>query len=521
MEVLNALNVEHRHPATAVQGVTIGNQTAGDTGNRCFDGHTGVHQCQRRAADRGLRGRAVGGQHLGDAADRVGELGLIGQYGDQGALGKVAVADLAAAGAAGCAGLADRVRREVVVVDIALVRGVGQVIHQLGILGGAEGADGQHLRLAAGKHAGAMDAGQQADLGSQRADLIDAAAVNALAVLEQPCAHDLLLQLVADQVKVGGGQLGMLGSDGVHDGQHSGIADILVIGVHGILDFVKVVGIDIGQQGMIQLHGGKVLLRLADLGDDTVDEGEHLLDLLMTGTDGAHHGLLIDLVGTGLDHDDFFLAGCKGQGEVAVLALLLRGVQHDLAIHQTDKDTGDGAVPRNVRHSDGQRSAVHAGDLCGAVGVKAHDSHRDADIVAHVLGEKRADGAVHNAGGQDGMLTGAAFAAHKAAGDAACGVELLLKLNAQGEEINAVTRLVAHRDIAQHAGLAVADHRAAVGQTAHFAGLDHKGAACKGRLKLAVLGEGFQSGCEFVSHRDSPSLVDFYFQPLPYPNLVQ
>jgi hypothetical protein len=109
------------------------------------------------------------------------------------------------------------------------------------------------------------------------------------------------------------------------------------------------------------------------------------------------------------------------------------------------------------------------------------------------------------------MLAGAAFAAHKAAGDAACGVEFFLKLDAQGEEINAVTRFVAHRDIAQHAGLAVADHRATVGQTAHFAGLDHKGAACKGRLKLAVLGEGFQSGCEFVSHRDSPSDM-IYFQ---------
>ena len=270
-------------------------------------------------------------------------------------------------------------------------------------------------------------------------------------------------------------------------------------------------GIDIGQQGMIQLHRGKALLRLADLGHNAVDEGEHLLDLLMTGTDGAHHGLLIDLVGTGLDHDDLFLAGSKGQGEVAVLALLLGGVQHDLTVHQTDKDTGDGAVPRNVRHSDGQRGTVHAGDLCRAVGVLTHDGHRHADIVAHILGEQRADGAVNDAGGEDGMLAGAALAAHKAAGDAACGVELLLKLNAQGEEINAVTRFVAHRDIAQHAGLAVADHRAAVGQTAHFAGLDHKGAACKGRLKLAVLGEGFQSGCEFVSHRDSPSDM-IYFQ---------
>ena len=68
-----------------------------------------------------LRGGAVGGQDLGHAADGVRELRLVGQHGHQGTLCQVAVADLAAAGAAGGAGLADRIRREVVVVDVALV----------------------------------------------------------------------------------------------------------------------------------------------------------------------------------------------------------------------------------------------------------------------------------------------------------------------------------------------------------------------------------------------------------------
>ena len=125
-----------------------------------------------------------------------------------------------------------------------------------------------------------------------------------------------------------------------------------------------------------------------------------------------------DLVGTGLDHDDLFLAGGQRQGEVAVLALLLRGVQHDLAVHQTDKHTGNRAVPWNIRHGDGQGRTVHAGNFGRAVGVLAHDGHGHADIVAHILGEQRADGAVHNAGGQDGVLAGAALTAHEAAGDA-------------------------------------------------------------------------------------------------------
>ena len=87
------------------------------------------------------------------------------------------------------------------------------------------------------------------------------------------------------------------------------------------------------------------------------------------------------------------------------------------------------------------------------------------------------------------MLAGAALAAHKAAGNAARRVQLLLKFHAQREKVDAVTGLFAHGHVAQHAGLAVADHRAAVGQAAQLAGLHHERAARKGGLKFAVVGE--------------------------------
>ena len=54
-----------------------------------------------------------------------------------------------------------------------------------------------------------------------------------------------------------------------------------------------------------------------------------------THLDGVQHGVLIDLIGTGLDHDDLVHGGGDGQGQVALLALLLGGVQDDLAVHQT------------------------------------------------------------------------------------------------------------------------------------------------------------------------------------------
>ena len=345
-----------------------------------------------------------------------------------------------------------------------------------------------------------MHAGQDADFCGQRADLVDAAAIHALALVQQPAADDVLLHLVADEVEVGLSQVGVLLSDLVHDGQQSGITHILVVGIHSGLEVVEILLLDGVEHVHIEAHDLEIDLRLAALGHDAVDEGDDLLDLHVSGLDGVQHGVLIDLIGTGLDHDDLVHGGGYGQGQVALLALLLSGVQDDLAVHQTHLHAADGAVPGDVGHGGHQRSADHTGDLGAAVRVKAHDGHGDAHVVAHLLGEQRAHGAVHHAAGEDGALTGAALAAHKAAGDAACGVELLLILHVQGEEIHALAGLGAHDHVAHDAGLAVADQRTGVGQTAHLAHLDLERTACQHGLVDLVVLKGLSAGTKFNCH---------------------
>ena len=61
--------------------VALLDQTHRDAGHRALDRHAGVHQRQRRAADRGHRRRAVGLEDVRHDADRVRELlgrGIIG-----------------------------------------------------------------------------------------------------------------------------------------------------------------------------------------------------------------------------------------------------------------------------------------------------------------------------------------------------------------------------------------------------------------------------------------------------------
>ncbi len=59
------------------------------------------------------------------------------------------------------------------------------------------------------------------------------------------------------------------------------LADVLVVGIHGGLGVVHGGGHDLVEQLLIEVGVGVVELRLADLGDHLVDEGDDLLVLLV------------------------------------------------------------------------------------------------------------------------------------------------------------------------------------------------------------------------------------------------
>ena len=265
------------------------------------------------------------------------------------------MADLAAAGAAGGLGLAHGVAGEVVVVHIALFGlfpdGVQLLVGGQGIQGG----DGQHLGLAAGKQAGAVDPGQHAHLGVQRADLVLLAAIHTV-TLQQPCLDDLLLELIGDLVQILI-HVGILLQEQLvpllDELVPAGLADVLVVGIHGGLGVVHGGGHDLVKQLLIEVGVGIVELGLADLGHHLVDEGDLLLVLLVGHLDGLEHGVVGDLVGARLDHDHLLAGGDHGHVQIRDLALLTVGVQHQLAVHQTHLQGAHGAVPGDV--GDGQR----------------------------------------------------------------------------------------------------------------------------------------------------------------------
>src|SRR6185436_10698019 len=111
------------------------------------------------------------------------------------AAGEIAVADLAARGTAEELHFTDGERREVVMEHETLEGLALEVLDLLRLARSAEGHGDERLRLAAGEDRGAVRTRQNADLDRDRTDLVEAAAVDALVLVEHEVAEELHLHL--------------------------------------------------------------------------------------------------------------------------------------------------------------------------------------------------------------------------------------------------------------------------------------------------------------------------------------
>ena len=216
------------------------------------------------------------------------------------------MAELAALGSAHAADLAGAVRREVVMVDVALALGGIDRVEALPLVEHAQGDDAHDLGLAALEQAGAVHAGQVARDDVQGADLVGASAVGALAGLDNHRAHGLLLERLARGGDVAlprgallvGEQLGLDALLEFLDLAHAGLlVGVLERGGHLVEERLDALGdgrVGDVDRPLARLDGAAVqeaLLGLAELGDG-----------LLAERDGGDHVVLGDLLGARLDH---------------------------------------------------------------------------------------------------------------------------------------------------------------------------------------------------------------------------
>ena len=189
--VLGTEDVGQRH----VLGRPRGDEAHRDAGDRCpCSGTPALSSDSVDAQTEPIEVEPLEPDRLGDLTDRVRELLARRQHRHQRPLGERAVADLAPLGRADPAGLTGRVRREVVVVHVALGALGGERVELLLHPEHVQRGDAQDLGLAALEQRRAVHPRDDVDLGGQRPDVGQAAAVDAELVAEDPLADQLLVQ---------------------------------------------------------------------------------------------------------------------------------------------------------------------------------------------------------------------------------------------------------------------------------------------------------------------------------------
>ncbi len=339
-----------------------------------------------------------------------------------------------------------------------------------------EGGDAHDLGLATLEDRGAVHAGDDLDLGRERADVGEPATVDADTVGEDALADELLGhgadgcgQLLLTSLELAGESGERLGLDLVEavlavllvrDGERLAErrGDLRIDRGVGV---VLVVEEERELTDRLRSAGGERGLGLAELADEDLRGLEALgHDLFGRGSDA----LVLDEVpgvvgGLGLDHHDRDVVPGDTTGDDHVEdGLLLVGVLREgdpLAVDQSDADSTDRAGERQAGELGGQRRDVDREGVVGVVRVGGEDGHDDLDLVAQALDEGRAERAVDETAREDGLGAGASLATEERAGDAARGVHALFDVDRQREEVELVLGVLADRRGRQQHRLAV------------------------------------------------------------------
>ena len=500
-----------------VAGLTVnlvGDQTHRDARDGGAQRHTGVEQREGRGADRAHRRRAVGPERLGDLTDRVRELLAGREHRHERTLGERAVADLATLRRADSAGLTGRVRREVVVVHVALLGDRAQRVDLLLHLEHVERGDTHDLGLAALEDRGAVHARQDLDLGAEGADVGEATAVDADLVAQDALADELLLHRSegSGELLLAAGEGSVLTGELLDEARLDVVEGALALGLagdgEGLGGLLGDLGLDGGVGVVLVVEEARELLdRLGSLGGQLgLGLAEHLDELLRgletLGDDLLRGGGLAlvlhevpgGLGGLGLDHHDGDVVtdDPAGDDHVEGRALDVGEVREGdpLAVDERDADAADRAGEGQTRDLRGERRGVDRQDVVLVVGVDRQDRDDDLDLVAQTLDEGRAQRPVDEPAGEDRVGAGTALPTEEAAGDTTRGVHALLDVHRQREEVEVVLGVLAGRRGRQEHGLAVEVRGdCATGLLGQAARLEPDGAGAVGTVVDNGLGE--------------------------------
>ncbi len=137
------------------------------------------------------------------------------------------------------------------------------------------------------------------------------------------------------------------------------------------------------------------------------------LESFVAESQRINQDLFRNLIGTGFYHQDRVAGSCDPQVEIGFFNLRIGGIDNEFTVDPSNADCAYRAVPRDVRDGQRDRSRVDRQNIQRIFHIRREGIQSDLHIVAHVLGEQGADGAVCKAGDQNSVAAGPAFTAEE------------------------------------------------------------------------------------------------------------
>ena len=156
----------------------------------------------------------------------------------------------------------------------------------------------------------------------------------------------------------------------------------------------------------------------------------------MSQFQGRDHYIFGDFIGAAFYHQDGFAGARQAQVEIGFFNFVESGIDDELTIDAANAYRTDWAIPGNIRNHYGGGGGIDGQDVQRVDAIRREREHHHLHFVAHAVREKRAQRAVGQTRGKDGVGGGAAFAAEERAGDFAASIQPFFVFNRQGEEVN-------------------------------------------------------------------------------------
>jgi hypothetical protein len=342
------------------------------------------------------------------------------------------------------------------------------------VVGTAERAGDDRLRLAAREQRRAVGSRQQSDFAPDRTDLGRRATVEAT-----PLAERELARPGPDRCPVG-----CLGCRSLFDRQG------LEPACFGGGDRCATRGLIGDPQGLLECRRRRCWKGRRNLGlghrlfrqpRELAQLGERLpaaRDPLGRLADRRERIRLADLERLAFEHHETIGADADRELEIGLLALGRAREREPLSVHTLDAQAASGALRGNRAHVQRRARGEDREALEIAARFGAEDLDLDLHLVAILVGEQRADRAVDQPAAQGLVVEDAALAPAEATRDATGGRELLAILDGQRKEVLARLRCRGGRDRGQYDIVAAACEHGTMGLTRDAARLEGELGAC-------------------------------------------